>query len=251
MYNRVMPTNDEARLKFLQATVNAHEIDMMVGKQRLRTETATDVQSLLYQFQQAHATAQRCKERTKHARRLARERIDLLSGSLVSVWKLVRHRVQIGKLPNELLSHYGLPQRGPMPKPSERAGWLPLAAAAIEGHHAAVGNGLPVLDMSEVERELPDAQEAVRQLNTSMDALKDAQMQMRALRKEVTALAQAVSMELRRTLMEESAATRRAIMRSYGFAFAPDKAKTSENEATSLPEAGGSAGAGKGVASAD
>lgn len=247
MVRKVLPTNDAARLKFLQRAVNAHMNDEAAGNVLLRTETAAKAQSLANEFQMAHAAVKRQKEQRSHASRIVNERTDLLGVSLTELYKSIRTRVNGGWLPKELLTHYGLPQKGKNPRPTNREGWLPLATTAVEGHYAAQAEGLPTLEISDVEQYLAEAQAAVVELHKIQDRLKDAQILRRGLRPQVLALARSVFFELHSLLFEQPASTRRDLMRGYGFEWKSSKEEGAENGPDGEAESGVETGVETGV----
>lgn len=243
MFIRVLPSSDPARLEFLRAASRAHGNDVSKGRTRLRPSTAERLQRLTDDFQAAHAAVNRQKEQLASASHMVNECTARLSDSLTDLWKSTRRRVKRGRLPVELLTHYGLPQQGRLPRPGKREEWLPLAVATVDGHRAAVAAGVPTRDISEVEQDLAEAQAAVEKLHAVEKALKHAEIRRRDLRPRVKSLARSLALELQSLLLDHPAATRRDIMRAYGIVWQSTHGEGGEPGATPGADPPGAAGA--------
>ena len=127
-----LPTNDKARLAMLRSTVSTGYSDHSAGRTFLQVETLNDAQQMYDRFREAwqmlaDATAAR------HAAMVAADAaLDALHAQYVNLCVTLRRNVNRKLLPTELLRRYGVPQRGNIDYPRDRAARLDSAPEVIE-----------------------------------------------------------------------------------------------------------------------
>jgi len=139
----------------------------------------------------------------RQARTNRKTAVSDLKRQLRDFWAVARRMARRGDLPAEALTHYGLVGNGRNPRHDKIAAVLSYAQTAINGDAEAVSAGLnPVINPAALAE----------------------------LRQAANRLIHKVVYELRFNLHDQSAASRRRVMRSYGVEFTPSPGEEAEPE---------------------
>ncbi len=214
------PTNDTDRLAFLRTALAVAQQDQSLGRPRLHMETMTNLASQLQAFDTARQDVIQAKAAYGQARIAADSANRALQAKVRQVWSTVNWRVRWQGVSSQVRTFYGLPQDGPTPFPTSRAGWLAVAEQILAGDPQAVEAGFEsAMDAGAFQPVLDQAQTALDALAGAKQDLRLAQKQLATLRRSVDRLTRRIAQDLRYALRDEAASLQREIMRTYGIRF--------------------------------
>lgn len=157
-------------------------------------------------------------EREKEIRE-KNDALDFLDMIMRDVWEVVKRRVRRQKLPAEVLTYYGLPLSGIVPKIGKEKDLLATAANMIKGDEEAIAAGYEAMinpsaaelqvALDAAKKELSEVAPADRNYDKAEEAVAD-------LRPEADSLIEDVIDELKLKLRKRDAASQRRIISSYG-----------------------------------
>jgi hypothetical protein len=188
----------------------------------LRPETLDQVTALVPQFAAAVDNANDARSAQAAATAAARTAIKLVSQYIRDIWVAVKRRTSREGLPAAVQLHYGLSLSGKSPKIDAQDAWLTQAERIIQGEEAAVAAGYPALaapTVAQLQIRLTAARDAVSQREAAKASYETRAAVRNSLRQPADRLIATAMHELRVSLREETASSRRETMRSYGARF--------------------------------
>lgn len=221
----VFPCNDVDRYNFLSTTVAKAESDATAGDAYVSQETIELAKSVVLPMKKvmerlSESAARRAKKEEKRNKAL-----QMVEIYLRDLWIGIRNRVNREELPTSLLTFYGLPLSGLLPKTTSAATIIPLAELVIAGDAQAVEAGYePMINPSAAElqakvilakSEVEDAVGASRMVNFNEE-------EMATLRAKADETVREIVAELRFYLRRRDETIQRRIMRNYGVRFRSD-----------------------------
>ena len=232
------PSSDRRRQIFLEKAVTTAQSDQARGITFLSPDTLAEMEAFLPLFAAQRQVVPTSKVVFRQARTNRKTAVSDLKRQLRDFWAVARRMARRGDLPAEALTHYGLAGNGRNPRHDKIAAVLSYAQTAISGDAEAVSAGLnPVINPAAAN--LQTALTAALAQDTAVQEAErlydNAQAALAELRQAANRLIHKVVYELRFNLHDQSAASRRRVMRSYGVEFTPSPGEEAEPEDGDLP----------------
>ena len=168
------------------------------------------------------------------------EAITTLSAMVRQFWRGLEFRGQLMNISSGVLEIYRLPSDGGRPQPTTQPGWLEVANELVEGEKKAVEAGYPPMDnpsIDTVSTPLAKARKRCGKADDAHLAYMATQKELHALRDQVDQLIMDLAANLNYNLSKMPAATRRQVMRRYGFNYRGETLTTDETSSeTQNPE---------------
>ena len=230
----IRPTSDNDRLQLLQRSLRAGIKDAEAGRPRLAPPTLTRLTKLTACFDGTLRAAVDAEAAWRAAAQQATGARAALEVEIRTIWQRLRVQSRRQLIAPQVLTYYGLDQRGRLPAyPKRHDDWLLLAQQLLQGDTEAQAAGHPPqLNRDELQRLYDEAQVVTTALNQALLDHQATRKQLRADRDTVQAQIRAVVSELRHALHADTPSHRREVMRAYGLLFQQELPRTTDDEAT-------------------
>ena len=216
------PTNDNARLAFLQKSAITASSDNTNGNQYISDEILEQVNQLLPDYEvKVNGLNNLLSSRSKEIRERD-SAFSLLQLTVRDFWEVLKRRIRRKNLPAEVLTLYELPLNGHIPFPSSNQEWLGITRKVINGDKIAIEKGYEAMEnpsTKELEKLLEICETESSDVSVADRNYDLAQKEVAELRQEADALIEEIMAELRFNLRKLEPASQRRIMRSYGATF--------------------------------
>jgi hypothetical protein len=159
--------------------------------------------------------------------------MDVLKTYVRDSWDGCRRRVYREQLPLDVFAYYQLPKSGNNPIPTTDGQWLEIAELMIKGERDAIESGYAPISnpsMAEVTDVLTLARSEAEDVSEADKMLDEAQEAVSDLMPEAAALVDRIIAELEFHLYDRDDASKRRIMRNYGVRFELTTNETPEDE---------------------
>lgn len=229
----VRPGSDEARITTLSKISSSHKKDSELGKGLITEELILSMDEVVVSYRQVMSDVTDLKHtRTKEISE-KNEALLTLSYYVRHFWTGLKNRVIREKQSETLLTLYGLPLSGILPKTSISPQLLETAKALILSDEMAVEKGYRPMSNPSAKEIQKAHDEALAELGDTENVdkeLNEVEARLAELRNSAdTFIGEAIE-ELQFFLRKESESDLRRIMRNYGFSFKSDNSTASSEE---------------------
>jgi hypothetical protein len=232
------PRSDEDRLTVLEKARDTGRSDRTAGRKSITQETLDALIALALLFRPLYeALAKALSGRMKEVREREEARAEL-DTHVRDFWEVLKRRAHRLKHPAEILTYFGLPADGTVPKPTTFDELLQCADAIVKGDADAVAAGFPAManpSAIEVTAILGNARRQAADVPTADRAYVDAQQAIAAQRPAADELIEDVMADLHSSLRRYDPPTQRRLMRTYGATFVPLPGEPADPEPTPEP----------------
>lgn len=218
----IRPGSDEARVTQMSEACSSHLKDREAGKALLTEELVTAMSEIIPLYRASMGAVKDLKHTRSKEIAEKNDGLITLNYYIRHSWIGLKNRIIREKLPESLLTLYGLPQTGMLPEKSISPKLIETARALIDSDARAVAKGYaPMLNPSAEEvQEAVDA--ALKELQDTENVDKDLNELEETLaqhRNAADTLINDVIDELHFHLRKQGDSDQRRIIRSYGFTF--------------------------------
>jgi hypothetical protein len=196
--------------------------DQESGKQYVSEDTLNQAEQFSTKLSQGMGKLGNFESVFQKETREKNESIAVLSTYVRDTWEGLRRRIKRENLPSEVFAYYKLPKSGNSPELITDGQWLETASMLVAGETDAIAAGYqPMTNPSIVEvkekldvaiSESGDVSEADKNLDEAQEAVSDLMPGAKKLIDRILA-------ELNFNLYDKDDASRRRIMRNYGVRF--------------------------------
>jgi hypothetical protein len=216
------PNTDLDREGFLVRALETGRGDLAAGHDYVTAGTLNSVEAFLSDFRpMVRAATEKLSGRSKESRE-AGAAVEKVSVYCRDMWEGIKRRAAREGLPAEVLTFYGLPLNGVVPKPGGREAWMALAEQIVAGDAKAAAAGYAPManpgaaELAAVIQAARTEQAEVAAADREYDA---AQAKVESMRARADELVDDVMAELRFRLRKLEAASQRRVMRTYGARY--------------------------------
>lgn len=216
------PTNDEARLTFLQRAKETAVADSTQQKPTLDTITLEQLDTLIPAFQKAFNDVRAQQGASAQETAESQEALRNLELHARHMQNMLEMRVARLGEPTAVLRYYGMTLDGRKTRITNQEGWLQLGQELIDGDAKAVEAGYaPAVSPSSAELQvaLDQAKKEVAESVTADAQLQAVQQPLADLRQEANALIADIVAQIRFLYRREDDEALRRILRRYGAQY--------------------------------
>ncbi len=242
MPNFARPNTDLDREGFLVRALETGRGDLAAGRSYVNKETLDDIAAFLSDFRPAvRAGTEKLSARSKESRE-AGAAVEKVSVYCRDMWEGIKRRTAREGQPAEVLTFYGLPLNGEVPKPGGREAWMALADQIVAGDaKAATAGYAPMANPNAAELAAVVAAARTEQADVAAAdrGYDSAQAAVESMRARADELVDDVMAELRFRLHKLDGPSQRRVMRTYGARYAYLKGEPADaDDATAAATAG-------------